>query len=140
MINIEKFDSDLLKIDIGSYKNIDTYYIGYIATKNIGEYESIHSVNLLYFIIGELNGHIAQWAHLCQFAIDSMSKFHFERRINMETMTSIQRGNFDVDLPFKIDEISMIFSMSFRRRIDVTAVVDVSIVSFSNIFCSGILF
>ena len=41
MINIEKFDSDLLKIDIGSYKNIDTYYIGYIATKNIGEYESI---------------------------------------------------------------------------------------------------
>ena len=31
----------------------------------------------------------------------------FERRIHVEIMTSIRRGNFDVDLTFKIDEISM---------------------------------
>ena len=32
------------------------------------------------------------------------------------------------------------FSMSFRRQIDVTSVLAVSILSFSNIFCSGNLF
>ena len=31
----------------------------------------------------------------------------FERRIHVEIMTSIQRGYFDVDSTFKIDEISM---------------------------------
>ena len=31
----------------------------------------------------------------------------FERRIHMEIMTSIQRGNFNVDSTFKIDEISI---------------------------------
>ena len=30
-----------------------------------------------------------------------------ERRIHLETMTSIRRGYFDMDLTFKIDEISM---------------------------------
>ena len=31
----------------------------------------------------------------------------FDRRIHVETMTSIRRGNFNVDSTFKIDEISM---------------------------------
>ena len=56
MINIKNFDSNLLKIDKKSYQNIDIYYIGHIAIKNIGDYESIHSVNPLYFIIGKVNG------------------------------------------------------------------------------------
>ena len=30
IINIEFFDSNLLKIDKNSYKNTDIYYIGYI--------------------------------------------------------------------------------------------------------------
>ena len=34
MINIEDFDSNLLKIDKTSYKNIDIYYIGYITIKS----------------------------------------------------------------------------------------------------------
>ena len=46
MINIKNIDSNLLKIDKKSYKNIDIYYIGYITIKNIGNYESIHSVNI----------------------------------------------------------------------------------------------
>ena len=33
MINIENFDSSLLKIDKKSVKNIDIYYIGYIKIK-----------------------------------------------------------------------------------------------------------
>ena len=60
IINIKSFNSDLLKIDKKSYKNIDIYYIRYITMKNIGDYESIHSVNPLYFIIGELDGYIEE--------------------------------------------------------------------------------
>ena len=48
----------------------------------------------------------------------------FERRIHVEIMTSIRRGNFDVDSTFKIDEILMssprgffyLFSTSNRRN------------------------
>ena len=40
MINIEDFDSNLLKIDKKSYKNIVTYFIGYITIKKIDEYEN----------------------------------------------------------------------------------------------------
>ena len=72
----------------------------------------------------------------------------FERQIYLEIMTSIQCGNFDVDSTFRIDKISMsapseflyVASMSNRRRIDVTSVLAVSILSFSNIFCSENLF
>ena len=60
MINIKNFDSKLSKIDKNSYKKIDIYYIGYITIKNIGDYESIHSVNPLYFIIGEVDGYIEE--------------------------------------------------------------------------------
>ena len=36
MINIKNVDSNLLKIDKKSYKNIDIYYIQCIKMKNIG--------------------------------------------------------------------------------------------------------
>ena len=35
IINIEDFDSNLLKIDKTSFKNIDIYYIGYITIKKL---------------------------------------------------------------------------------------------------------
>ena len=35
MISIEVFDTNLLKQDKNSYKNIDIYYIGYIAIKKL---------------------------------------------------------------------------------------------------------
>ena len=37
IINIEEFDSNLLKIDKTSYKDIDICYIGYITIKKIGD-------------------------------------------------------------------------------------------------------
>ena len=55
MINIRVFDSNLLKIDKKSYKNIDIYYIGYITIIKIDDYENIYSVNPLYLIIGEVD-------------------------------------------------------------------------------------
>ena len=54
MINIKDFDSNLLKIDKNSYKNIDIYYIGYITMKD-SDYVKINSVNPLYLIISEVD-------------------------------------------------------------------------------------
>ena len=59
MVNIKDFDSNLLKIDKISYKNIDVYYIGYV-TKKDSEYVNIHSVNPLYFIVHEVDGSIEE--------------------------------------------------------------------------------
>ena len=60
MINIKDFEPNLLKIDKKSYKNIDIYYIGYIAIKKIDDYESIYSVNPLYVRINHANGNIEE--------------------------------------------------------------------------------
>ena len=53
MINIKNIDLNLLKIDKKSYKNIDTYYTGYItvdiSSSNI-DYVNIHSLYPLYLI------------------------------------------------------------------------------------------
>ena len=51
IINIEEFDSNLLKIDKKS--NIDIYYIGYVTIKKIGDYKNIYSINPLYLMIGK---------------------------------------------------------------------------------------
>ena len=60
IINIEQFNSSLLKIDKTSHKDVDIYYIGYIIIKNIGDCENIYSVNPLYLIIGKVDGHIEE--------------------------------------------------------------------------------
>ena len=60
MINIKKFDSNLLKIDKKSYKDIGIYNIGYITVKKIDDYENIYSVNPLYLIIAHANGYIEE--------------------------------------------------------------------------------
>ena len=57
MINVKNFDSDLLKIDKNSYKNIDIWYIGYIKMKTLG-YVIIYSVNPLYFINDKVDGYL----------------------------------------------------------------------------------
>ena len=57
MINIKIFDSNLLKIGKKLYKNIDTYYIGYITMKDL-DYVYIHSVNSFYLIFDKVDGYI----------------------------------------------------------------------------------
>ena len=58
IIDLKDFDAKLLKIDKKSYKNIDIYYIGYIAIKKIDDYES--SVNPLYLRINHASGYIEE--------------------------------------------------------------------------------
>ena len=60
MINIKEFGSNQLKIHKKSYKNIGIYYIGYITSKSISDYENINSVNPLYLIIAEVAGYIEE--------------------------------------------------------------------------------
>ena len=49
MIKINNFDSNLRKIDKKLYQNIDVCFFGHITIKNIGDYDSIHSVNPFVF-------------------------------------------------------------------------------------------
>ena len=60
MINIKNFDSNLLKIDKNSYKNIDSYYNGYLTIKHISDYENFHSVNLLHLTLDEVDWYIEE--------------------------------------------------------------------------------
>ena len=53
MVNIKDIDSNLLKLDKKSYKNIAIYYIGYITKKDT---YAINSVNPLYLIVHEVDG------------------------------------------------------------------------------------
>ena len=74
MINIKDLDSNLLKIDKKSYKNIDIYYNGYITMKD-SDYVKINIVNLLYLIkqLDTLNKvmEINTWFLLLQIKINN---------------------------------------------------------------------
>ena len=48
IIDMENFDAKLLKIDKKSYKGIDTFKIGYVTKKKIGNCMSINSGYPLY--------------------------------------------------------------------------------------------
>ena len=60
MVDIKKFDSNLLKIDKKSYKDIGIYKIGYITIKKIDDYEKNYSVNPLYLTIAHASGYIEE--------------------------------------------------------------------------------
>ena len=60
IIDLENFDSSLLKLDKKSYKDIGIYNIGYIAIKNIGDCKNIYSVNPLYLCINHASGYIEE--------------------------------------------------------------------------------
>ena len=60
MVDIKTFDSDLLKVDKKSYKNIGIYNIGYITIKKIDYYENVYSVNPLYLTISHASRYIEE--------------------------------------------------------------------------------
>ena len=59
IIDLENFDSSLLKID-KSYKDIGIYSIGYITIKKIGNCKNIYSVNPLYIRITHANEYVKE--------------------------------------------------------------------------------
>ena len=58
IIDIENFDSSMLKLDKKSYKDIGVYNIGYITIKKIGDCKTIYSVNSLYLRITHASRYI----------------------------------------------------------------------------------
>ena len=60
IIDIENFDSSLLKVDKKSYKDIGIYNIGYITIKKISDCKNIYSVNPLYLRIDHASGYIEE--------------------------------------------------------------------------------
>ena len=58
IIDIETFDSNMLKLDKKTYKNLDIYNVGYVTVKKIGH--GIKSVNPLYLRIDSANGYIEE--------------------------------------------------------------------------------
>ena len=59
MINIKNFDSNLIKIDKKSQKDLDNFYIGYFTKKNF-YYVKINSVNPLHLIIDKVDIYIEE--------------------------------------------------------------------------------
>ena len=57
IINLENFESNLLKIDKKHYKGINIYYMGYITIKKIDDCENIDSVNPFYLLVNHANGY-----------------------------------------------------------------------------------
>ena len=53
MINIETLDPNKININEKSYKNVLTYYVGYVTVKNL-RYIKTNSVNPLYIIIDKI--------------------------------------------------------------------------------------
>ena len=87
IINLKDFDSNLLKIDKKSYKNINIYYIGYISIKKIDDYEGIYSVNPLYLCINHAGGYIEEKNGNKYLVFDdSVNK-------NKEVLKKIRRGS-----------------------------------------------
>ena len=60
IIDLENFDSSLLKLDKKSYKDIGIYNIGYITIKKIGGFEKIYSVSSLYLHITHASRYIEE--------------------------------------------------------------------------------
>ena len=59
MINIRNFDLNNIKLDEKSYKNILTYYIGYVTIKD-SKYEKIYIANFVYLIFNKVNGNFEE--------------------------------------------------------------------------------
>ena len=75
MINLNDFDSSLLKIDKKSYEYIDIYYIGYIAIKKIDDHENINSVNPMHLIIPSATAHFKEKNDGKYWILDSTDKY-----------------------------------------------------------------
>ena len=58
IIDIETFDSNMLKLNKKTYKNLHIYNIGYVTIKKIGYGYDINSANPLYLRINNGNGYI----------------------------------------------------------------------------------
>ena len=74
IIDLENFDSSLLKLDKKSYKDIGIYNIGYITIKKIGDCKNIYSVNPLSLRISHTSGYIEKMNENKYLIFDSLDE------------------------------------------------------------------
>ena len=60
IIDLKKIESNLLKIDKKSYKNIGIYNTGYVTVKKVDDCENIYSVNPLNILVNHASGYIEE--------------------------------------------------------------------------------
>ena len=60
IIDLKTFDSNNLKLDKKTYKDLDIFNIGYVTIKKIGSGYDFNSVNPLYLRINDANGYIKE--------------------------------------------------------------------------------
>ena len=60
VIELETFDSNKLKLDKKTHKNLNIYNIGYVAIKKIGCGYDVNSANPLYLRISNASGYIKE--------------------------------------------------------------------------------
>ena len=64
IIDIKTFDSNNLKLDKKTYKDLYIYNIGYVTIKKIGDCYDVNSVNSLYLRIDNASEYIKEdWTH-----------------------------------------------------------------------------
>ena len=104
MINLKKFDPNLLKIDKKSYKNISIYNIGYITSKKIDDYKSVYSLNPFYLRVNHANGYIEEKSGNKYLIFDTIDEskvlLKYINMFGMELKVKIKiKFNSDEDLP-----------------------------------------
>ena len=75
MIDIKNFNSNLLKREKKSHKDIDIYYIGYITIKKFSECENICSVSPLYLTIHSATEYFKEKIRKKYLIIDLIDKY-----------------------------------------------------------------
>ena len=88
-INIKDSDSNLLKIDKKSYKNIGIYYIGYLTIKDF-DHVRLNSVNPLYIITGKTDTLKKEYKkrNIKQINIKNRTYYFFNDEINIKDFDS----------------------------------------------------
>ena len=80
IIDLDKFDGALLKIDKKNYKDLDFYNIGYVTTKkNLGCGYDVNSVNPLYLNITRVYGYIEEKDGCKYLVLDSADSEVFRK-------------------------------------------------------------
>ena len=60
IVELKTFDSNNLKVDKKTYKDLDIFNIGYVTIKKIGHGYDVNSVNPLYLRINNASGYIKE--------------------------------------------------------------------------------
>ena len=79
IIDLDKFDGALLRIDKKNYKDLDFYNIGYVTKKNLGCGYDVNSVNPLYLNITRVYGYIEEKDECKYLVIDSADSEVFRK-------------------------------------------------------------